>query len=322
MSASVWLAPAKVNLGLRVVGRRPDGYHELESLFVPLELADRVEIRIEPAREPQVELRLATAAEGVPSGTENLANRAALRFLGSARLAARVSIRLEKRIPAGAGLGGGSSDAGCVLRALASRFSGALAASHLAALALELGADVPFFLDPRPAWVSGIGEAIQPLEDVPGLDLVLVTPAPQLATADVFRSFDAALTPAGPGRRMPPLRDGPGRVLIAALANEKADQWGTGSEELAGLFENDLAPVASRLHAGIERVRAELERLGARAVGMSGSGPTMFGIFPSSEQARAASTRGQFETTDRVIVTRSSGAPAESTRPDSSWGVV
>ena len=319
MTATHRLAPAKINLGLRVVGRRPDGYHLLESLFVPLDLADSLRIRIDPAERTAIALRLDGAAEGVPDADENLATRAARRFLEAAGVTAAVEIALEKRIPVGAGLGGGSSDAATVLRALAEHFANALSRSRLAEIALALGADVPFFLDPRPAWVTGIGERIEPLADVPALDLLLVTPAPPLATAAVFRAYDAALTPEGPGRRMPALRNGPGRILIAAIANERASG---APQELVELLGNDLTSAASRLHPGIERVRAELERLGARAVAMSGSGPTVFGIFASAEQARSARTEGRFETTDRVLVARSSGASAESARADSKWGVV
>ena len=316
MTEPIRLAPAKVNLGLRVVGRRADGYHLLESLFAPLDLVDRIRIAIEPAPATRVEIGVDGMAAGVPADAKNLAVRAARAFLEEAGVAAKVAIYLEKRIPTGAGLGGGSSDAATVLRALSDRFANALPENRLVALALELGADVPFFLDPRPAWVTGIGDRIEPLADFPALDLLLVTPAPPLATAAVFRAYDAALTPGRPGRRMPALRDGPARILIAALANDGSGQ------ELAALLANDLAPVASRLHPGIDRVRAELERLGARAVAMSGSGPTVFGVFSSSERAATARTQGQFEETDRVLVARTSGAPAESPRAGSKWGVV
>ena len=153
------LAPAKLNLGLRIVGRRPDGYHELESVFAPIDLADELAIEIEEhSRGPaEVELELAGADPEVPGGASNLAARAAREFLAAAGLRARVRIALAKRIPAAAGLGGGSSDAGAVLRALAGRWPAALRRDALAALALGLGADVPFFLDPRTALVGGIG---------------------------------------------------------------------------------------------------------------------------------------------------------------------
>ena len=305
MSDPAWrLAPAKLNLGLRVVGRRDDGYHLLESLFVPLDLADRVRVEVEPAARIAISVAIVGAAGDVPAGDDNLVARAARAFLGAAGIAARVALTLDKQIPVGAGLGGGSSDAAAVLRALALRFANALSAPALAAIAVRLGADVPFFLDPRPAWVTGIGEQIEPIPEFPPLDLLLVTPAPPLATADVFRALDAALTPPSPSRRMPALRGDPGWSPSAAL------------------LANDLEPVAARLRPGIARVRSELERLGARAVAMSGSGPTMFGLFRDAGQAQAASREGRFEATDRVLVTRSHGAPNSVPDGGKPWGVV
>ena len=157
-------APAKVNLGLRITGVREDGYHCLDSVFVPLDLADEVALRVEPAETSRVFVSLSGAmASGLPAGPDNLAARAARAFLQRASLTAWVSIELEKRIPVGAGLGGGSSDAGAVLRGLATLFPGGICAEELAAIALELGADVPFFLAPRPARVRGIGERSEPL---------------------------------------------------------------------------------------------------------------------------------------------------------------
>jgi 4-diphosphocytidyl-2-C-methyl-D-erythritol kinase len=323
MSQDDWVrAPAKVNLGLRVVGRRADGYHLLESLFLPLELADRLRVRVAPAGATAIALRLAGDAACVPADAENLAVRAAARFLAETGCRARVEILLEKHTPAGAGLGGGSSDAAAVLRALgawcADRGGPVLGAGALAALALELGADVPFFLDPRPAWVTGIGERIEPVRGVPPLALVVVTPTPPLATADVFRAFDAALTPPDPGRRMPAPRDESGRPSIAAMLDELLAGLRELTRELprerrgdlrTELLENDLEPVAGRLHPAIGRLRTELEGLGAAGVGMSGSGPTMFGLFRDPEQARSAAGRGRWEATDRVLVTRTGGAP-------------
>lgn len=328
MSASApWLAPAKVNLGLRVVGRRPDGYHLLESCFAPLDLADRLWIDVAPAAETSVALTVEGAADGVPATDDNLVARAARAFLAAAGRTARVAIRLEKRVPVGAGLGGGSSDAATVLRALDAMFANAIARTRLAEIALTLGADVPFFLEARPAWVTGIGEHIEPVAPFPALDLLLVTPHPPLATAEVFRAHDAALTPGSHGRRMPPLRGTPGRILVAALASREVGHAGVAAGSsgpgLAELLSNDLEPVAVRLHPGIPRVRRELERLGARVVAMSGSGPTMFGLFDSSQETTIAGAEGRFEATDRVLVVRTLGAPLEAgTRAGASWGVV
>jgi 4-diphosphocytidyl-2-C-methyl-D-erythritol kinase len=222
----------------------------------------------------------------------------------------------------GAGLGGGSSDAGAVLRTLAGWWPGALAPDRLARLALSLGADVPYFLDPRPALVGGIGEEVAPLAGFPALAVVVATPAPPLATADVFRAYDAAaaearapagvsLTPAGPGRSMPPLpalleelgkAPSPGRCPPLGPSSRR------GQTLLAQVLVNDLEPIAARLQPGVVRIRSELERAGARAVGMSGSGPTVFGVFDGADDARAAAARIPWEPTDRVHVGRTEGS--------------
>jgi 4-diphosphocytidyl-2-C-methyl-D-erythritol kinase len=265
-------APAKVNLGLRIVGRRADGYHELESLFVPLDLADELSVAIAPAGAPSVALRLEGDASGAPPDASNLAARAAELFLAETGLALRVEISLRKHTPVAAGLGGGSSDAAAVLLALAQHAPGALPPERLRALALRLGADVPFFLDPRPSWVRGIGERIEPVAGVPSLALVLAGPGEPLATKEVFRAYDAlAAAPAVPGPAPAVRLDDP-----AALAR---------------LLHNDLEAPAVRLCPAIRRLRRELEARGARAVGLSGSGPTLFGVFESRATAEAAAAR-------------------------------
>ena len=280
-AALVVSAPAKVNLGLRIHGRRADGYHLLESLFVPLDLADRLRVELETLR-PDAAGRVTLAvsgerAAGVPADDSNLAAQAAEAFLGAAgRPDLRVVLELEKWIPAQAGLGGGSSDAGAVLRALAALLPGAVAPAALAALALRLGADVPFFLDPRPALVRGIGEQIEPVPGLQPLVLLLVHPGIGLATAAVYAAFDAlagALTPQGPG---PTVRPPEGPLEPEALAR---------------LLENDLEPAALRLCPPLLRLRKQIAGAGAVAVGMSGSGPTLFGVFPDEAAAGKAALR-------------------------------
>lgn len=285
-------APAKINLGLRVLRRRADGYHELESLFLPLDLADEIRVRIEPAPRPSVRLQLAPTPLCVPEGGENLASRAALAFLEAAGLACRVEVELAKHTPVAAGLGGGSSDAGAVLRGLAARFPEALDREALVSLALELGADVPFFLDPRPAWVRGVGERVEPVGGLPSLVLLLANPGAELATAEVYRAFDA-LNPRWQPREAP----GSARDLLAG-----------GREGLARWVENDLEAAALRLCPAIGRLQEHLRGLGALAVGMSGSGATLFGVFQDAPAARAALAEAAFASPlwGRVATTRES----------------
>lgn len=294
-------APAKINLGLRIVGRRPDGYHELESLFLPLELADRLELEVEQGAPPRVELALVNAEPGVPAGAENLAARAARAFLEASGLRARLGVRLLKTVPAGAGLGGGSSDAGAVLRGLAGLFPGAVA--DLPALALRLGADIPFFLDPRPARVGGIGEVIEPLEGLPALWVVLVVPPVALSTAAVYAAWDAsgvALTPRSAPPSMP---------LPFPLQRPGAHPGGISVEEWAEALRNDLEPAAVALCPEMAGLGRRMREAGAVAVGMSGSGPTVFGLFEQGGEAERAERILRRGERDRVLRTRTLGSP-------------
>jgi 4-diphosphocytidyl-2-C-methyl-D-erythritol kinase len=283
-------APAKINLGLRILGRRPDGLHELDSLFAPLDLADRLELRIAAAERPGVVLRDAGGSFPAP-GAPNLAVRAAEAFLARTRLDWAIEIALAKHVPVAAGLGGGSSDAGAVLRALAQQAPDALSTAELGAIARALGADVPFFLDPRPARVRGIGERSEPCPDLPELALLLVNPGFPLSTAEVYRTFDAL----GPGPQPPPLPE-----LREALA---------GGEALAALLHNDLEAAARQLHPELRALRGRLEGLRPRGTGMSGSGPTHFALFESPERAAAALAEGGFRPPlwARVARTREAG---------------
>ena len=279
------LAPAKLNLGLAILGTRADGYHLLDSLFVPLALADEVVLEVEPGGEgirlecgPPLDPGLPEDLHQIPSGPENLVHRAARLFCERADYRAGIAIRLRKAIPAGAGLGGGSSDAAAVLRGLAELSGRTLPPGALARWALELGADVPYFLDPRPARVTGIGERIEPVTGVPRLDVLLVNPGKTLATADVYRMADqlgGALTKPTAGSTM---------RALSSWTRDSRDA----APALRDHLRNDLEPAARTLCPSLARIADRLDRLGARAVSMTGSGATMFGVFESENAARAA----------------------------------
>jgi len=277
-------APGKVNLGLRILGRRPDGYHRLESLFAPIDLADTVRLALREG--PGVALTLAGECAGVPAGEENLAVRAARAYLGAAGHAGGVELVLDKRLPSPGGLGGGSSDAGAVLRGLAALLPGALAPGRLASLALGLGADVPFFLAPAPALVTGVGDEILPVAGLPSLVLLLAHPGAALATAAVYAAYDAgpsSLTPSGPGPSI--------RALLALREEAGRARAGPLETSLRSLVVNDLEPAASRLCPAVSELRKEIEATGALAVSLSGSGPTVFGVFSDEAAAGEAQRR-------------------------------
>ena len=264
-------ACAKINLFLRIIGRRDDGYHELDSVFLPLTLADEIRLEIRAANEPSV-----TVSCNLPElarSKDNLAASAARSFMSEFDLFAAVSVDLKKHIPIGAGLGGGSSDAATVLcmMAASAQLVDEDAMSKLRRIALSLGADVPFFLDPRPSRVTGIGERVVAIEGVPSLPIVIAVPPFEVSTAAIF----GALEPAGWSGAAP---DG----HIEAI---------TRGEISPELLVNDLAPVAIAQFPEIRRLKALLEDSGARAAQMSGSGGAVFGVFDSIEEAESAATR-------------------------------
>ncbi len=244
------LAPGKVNLGLALLGRRPDGYHELHTVFAALSFGDRV--FVEPI--PQgLEFR-------GPYGRQNLAYRAAEAYLKAAGWPGGARIRLEKDLPAGAGLGGGSSDAAQVLLALAELYPGGV---DLQALALGLGADVPFFLKGGVAEARGIGERLTPL-DLPPLPVVVFFPGIRLPTPRVYAHVKPQdFTPELP---VP-------RILKALARGEEPPYW------------NALEGPAFRLYPELRVVKERLRALGLRGVLMSGSGSAFFGLAQDPEEA-------------------------------------
>jgi 4-diphosphocytidyl-2-C-methyl-D-erythritol kinase len=177
-------APAKINRELRVGPRRPDGYHSILSRFSSLDLADRLEA------EPADGLYFSTRGEPSPSDASNLVLRAARALAEKLGVVARARLTLTKAIPAGAGLGGGSSDAASALRLLASLWKANLASQDLEALAARLGSDVPFFLIGGEADVGGRGEQVQPRKDIPSSEIWLLIPPFSLSTAQVYGLYD------------------------------------------------------------------------------------------------------------------------------------
>jgi 4-diphosphocytidyl-2-C-methyl-D-erythritol kinase len=255
-------ALAKVNLVLRVGPPRPDGYHELASLMVPLDLGDVVEVRVGRRRGP-VTCRVPGRRE--LDGATNLAARAARAFRERFAVDRAVAIRIEKRTPVTAGLGGGSSDAAAVLRCLARAFRVDDPAA-LAELGLAIGSDVPFFLGPGPAWAAGRGERLRPATVAP-LHLVLLYPRdPSLAirAADAYRWLDEDRR----GRSVTPL--------------PRPARW------RPTLLGNDLQPPCVARHPHLDRLVELLSGAGATATLMSGSGPTVFGLFAGRARARRA----------------------------------
>ncbi len=263
-------APAKVNLALHVTGRRPDGYHLLDSIAVFADVADR--IAIEPGETFALSLS-GPFSKHAPGDASDLAHRAANAFFAHTGLASACSIRVEKNIPAGAGLGGGSADAAAVLAGLNQCFDAGVSTAALDALGLELGADVPMCLQGRALRARGIGEAIECLENWPPLPLVLVWPGRTVSTAEVFKSLAR--------RDNPPLPEPPAaprgvRDVAAWLATCRND------------LESPACAVAPEIATVLDALRDTNGCLLAR---MSGSGSACFGLYEDAESAKAAAAK-------------------------------
>lgn len=252
-----------MNLRLKVTGRRPDGYHELVSLMVPVDICDVLEFQVIPEK-----VELAWEGLPVPADENNLVLRAAEAFFGRSGLKGGVFARVTKNIPVAAGMGGGSSDAAATLLSLNHLWSSPLTLKTLKELALQLGADVPFFLVPRPSIARGVGEVLEPVERWPEFWYLIVTPRFQVSTAWVYGNLRLGLT-----------SDEYVRIK---------DQLGKECLVISQFLENDLESVTSAKFPILERIKKTLLEAGAEGALMTGSGPSVFGVFGSKKQAERA----------------------------------
>jgi len=284
------LAPAKLNLTLAVLGLRPDGYHDLHSVVVPLALADRLSVAVSGGAEDTLHVvgpDPGPAADNLVLRAIAEARRALPPPLWGPNRTPALSVRLEKRTPVAAGLGGGSSDGAAALAAAVEAWDADIEPERLASAALRLGSDVPFFLAGGPAAVEGRGERVTPLPalrgDPPGV--LVVTPAMSVSTAAVFAAYLTGARPPNPG-------------ATQATSLHLAAEWRDGLD--AGrLFEraavlapaNDLLVATGQVAWEAVVARRALARLLSRPVGQSGSGPTCWVLYPSLADATAAATR-------------------------------
>ena len=265
-SASAEKAPAKVNLTLHVLGRRPDNYHEIESLVVFAGLADR--LTFTPGGGFELSVLGPTAAAAGDIG-DNLVLKAARALAGEVEGLAPGHFALSKRLPVAAGLGGGSADAAAALRLLARANAIAPDDPRLMQAARATGADVPVCLDPRPRLMRGIGDVLSAPLELPRLFAVLVNPGVAVSTREVFAALQ--LSPAAP--TAPPAAPAGSAALMAEITGGR----------------NDLEGPAIELEPAIAEVLAVLGKLpGCRLARMSGSGATCFGLFGSTAAATAA----------------------------------
>lgn len=287
LAPAIRLAPAKLNLTLAIVGRRPDGFHALHSVMVQVALADRVSVAILPSGADTLHVT------GFAAGPDedNLALRAVVAArdaVGRSSQTPPLAIRLEKRIPVGAGLAGGSSDAAAALEAALEAWGAAIDDERRLSVAAGLGSDVPFFLGRGAALVEGRGERVTPLHGLRAGSaapaVLLVTPAVHLSSRVVFAAWAAgAMGEPGVARR---------------TSEHFASEFGSGLTtaallERAGVLAsaNDLLPAAAAVYPDLLTWRRRLMRLLGRPVGLSGSGPTLWTLYASNEAAAVAAAQ-------------------------------
>jgi len=264
-------SPCKVNLLLNILGRRGDGFHELETIMQPVNLCD--ELAFERC---ETGIRLSCSEKTLPTDSRNLVFRAAEKFFAAAKISNGVKIHLRKKIPLAAGLGGGSGNAAATLLALNELFDAPLASENLQEIAAALGSDVPFFLQGKPALALGRGEKIRPLDEFPALDgkaFLLIHPGFGISTPWAYQNL----------ARFPEALNGrPGRAgeLIAKL---RANDW----PGAAGGFFNSLEAPAFEKFPVLKLYQEFFAANGALATLMSGSGSTTFAIAENTTAAES-----------------------------------
>lgn len=260
-------SPAKINLFLHVTGKRPDGYHELFSLMSCIAIFDHIRLDFGGCA-----IEVECAHPQVPRDETNLAWRAASAFYAACgeKNPPGLRIHIDKQIPVAAGLGGGSSNAATVLAALNARYGSPLTPAVLSDLGRSLGADVPFFLFGRPALAAGIGERLEAFDSLPVYQIVVIFPGFAVSTASVFSRLNLRLT----NREKKPTK-----ALLKNMGFIAPNH-----------LHNDLEPVAVKAYPEIGSVREKLAQAGALGVLMSGSGPSVFGLFENKASARKAAT--------------------------------
>jgi 4-diphosphocytidyl-2-C-methyl-D-erythritol kinase len=257
------LSPAKINLFLRVTGKRPDGYHELFSLMCCLKLFDVIFIHFGGQK-----IALYSSNSQIPLDETNLVHKATTLFFKKLKVTDGVSIRIEKSIPVAGGLGGGSSNAACTLLGLNQHYGSPFSRDELMSMGLELGADVPFFIFQKPAFASGVGEKLEAYPGSLPYHILLLDPGVAVHTAEVFRNLNLRLTKCKKIITKPSLKQSGFNASLHLC--------------------NDLETVTISKYPIIESLKKQLLSHGALGALMSGSGPTVFGLFSDAHVAGEA----------------------------------
>ena len=271
------LSPAKINLFLQVRGKRPDGYHELFSLMCRITLFDEISLQFGDDEDIQIYC----SHPSVPADDTNLAHQAARLFLSQMGSAQGLKIQLTKNIPVAAGLGGGSSNAASILLALNIHYGDPFSKRHLMEMGLKLGADVPFFIFHKPANATGIGEKLDAFEGDLPYHFLLLYPGFKVSTAETYQNLNLGLTKA---EKKP-------------TSNHLKRNRFNPADHLA----NDLEQVTALKYPEIGLAKEKLLNLGAIGALMSGSGPTVFGLFDNADTAKTARQALSDDTESKIL---------------------
>jgi 4-diphosphocytidyl-2-C-methyl-D-erythritol kinase len=262
-------ARAKINLSLDVKGNRPDGYHEICTIMQTLEFYDRIWVWIIDSG-----VQIQCTNNEVPCDEQNTAYKAAALMQRKYKIKSGIAVKIEKNIPVAAGLGGGSSDAAAVIKAINRKFALKLTTEQLMETGREIGADVPFCILGGTALAEGTGEKLTPLRPLPFLRVVLVSPRIKVSTAKIFGQYNEKLVKTRPDTD----------ALLKAIDNGDI-------KTLAGGMVNVLESVTAKEHKIIKKIKTALIKYGAAGSLMSGSGPTVFGLFYDDDKAVAAAKK-------------------------------
>lgn len=272
-------SPAKINLCLHVLGKRPDGYHDLAMLMQSLDFGDTLEIEL---TDRPGEVIVLCAGVNLPAGEENIAAKAARRMLALSGEKVGVRIVIDKKIPVAAGLGGGSSNAATTLIGLDRLLDLQLSKTALMAEGVKLGADVPYFVFADQAWATGIGDQLQTVPSLPTVWYVLVNPGIAISTAWVYQNLG----------------------LTAPAILTKLPRFPTNADDLVAILANDLERVTIKRYPLLAEIKEKLINLGAKGSLMSGSGSTIFGVFADEAGAIAAAESLRSRNPWRIITTK------------------
>ncbi len=261
-------SPSKINIYLRILGRRPDGYHEIETIFIPLtHPSDLVSVEFLESEG----LSVSGDSDLIPRDESNICWKAAMKYAKSANIAPSWKIGIKKNVPVAAGLGGGSANAATLLRILQNEYN-ALSEAEIRSVSAEIGADVPFFLNPSPSAATGIGEKLTPIRLSTSFDILLLNPKFPVSSSWAYTNIILNPDP------HPSLNE-----MIRQLAD--ANQVG-----VSKLLRNDLAAALYLKFPLLQILRDELCSEGAMSAEISGSGPSLFGLFASGDDADKAAS--------------------------------